>query len=60
MARRVLAALEGPAAIGLASGRCLPIVDDVAATGAVGMSASCDEDLATVKAACKGRLKEHW
>jgi uroporphyrinogen decarboxylase len=56
VARRVLAALEGPAAIGLASGRCLPIVDDVAATGAVGMSASCDEDLATVKAACKGRL----
>ncbi len=54
--QRVLGALRGPAAMGLASGRCLAIVDDVAGVGAVGVSASCQEDLAEVKAACRGRL----
>ncbi len=55
-AARVLGALEGPAAAGLAAGRCLPILDDIAGYGAVGVSASCHEDLAQIKAACAGRL----
>ena len=34
IARRTLARFDGPAATGFASGRCLPILDDVARTGA--------------------------
>jgi len=56
IARRTLARINGPAATGFASGRCLPILDDVARTGTVGVSASVDEDLREVKAKCKGRL----
>ncbi len=56
VAQRTLARINGPVATSFASGRCLDIIDDVAKTGTVGVSASVSEDLAQVKAACKGRL----
>jgi uroporphyrinogen decarboxylase len=56
LARRTLARIGGGVAVSLASGRCLPLVDDLAAAGAVGVGASVHDDLAAVKAACRGRL----
>lgn len=48
--------MKGPVAIHMASGRCLPIVDDIAATGSAVVGVSTLEDLATVKSACKSKL----
>jgi uroporphyrinogen decarboxylase len=55
-ARRIVPRIEGGVMIHLASGRGLDLVEDIAATGAVGMSASAEEDLGDLKAACRGRL----
>jgi len=56
VAQRTLARIHSPTAIHLASGRCLPIVDDVARTGTAIIGVSGLEDLAEVKAACRGKL----
>jgi len=56
IARRTLARIDGPTATHMASGRCLPIVDDIARTGTQILGVSALEDLAEVKAACQGRL----
>ncbi|MBI2851014.1 MAG: uroporphyrinogen decarboxylase family protein [Chloroflexi bacterium] len=56
IAKRTIARIKGPVATHLASGRCLPIVDDLAQTGALIIGVSAEEDLAGLKAACRGRL----
>ena len=56
VAQRTFAGLQGPTVSLLASGRSLGVMDDLAATGTLGVGVSCDEDLAQVKAACRGRL----
>ena len=56
VARRTLARIKGPTATHLASGRCLPILDDIAQTGTAIVGASGLEDLGQVKTACRGRL----
>ncbi len=56
IARRTLARIHSPAAIHLASGRCLPIADQVAETGAAVIGVSALENLSEVKAACRGKL----
>lgn len=56
VARRTLGRIQGPTATHFASGRCLPILEDVARTGTVIVGVSVEEDLARVKAACQGRL----
>lgn len=56
VARRTLARIRGPTATHFASGRCLPILPDVAETGTAAVGVSVLEDLAEVKAACAGRL----
>jgi uroporphyrinogen decarboxylase len=56
IAQRTLSRIHSPTAIHLASGCCLPIVEDVACTETAIIGASGLEDLAEVKAACKGRL----
>ncbi len=56
VARRTLARLQAPAAMHFASGRVLPIVDDLAATGAAAVGVSSHEDLGTLKAACRGKI----
>lgn len=48
--------IKGPTAFHLGSGRGLDLVDEIAATGAVGVGVSCLEDLADWKAAVRGRL----
>jgi uroporphyrinogen decarboxylase len=56
VAQRTLARIKGPTATHLASGHCLPIVDDIAQTGTAVIGTSVEEDLAAVKAACQGKL----
>ncbi len=56
VAKRTIARINGPTATHLASGRCLPIIDDIAATGSTGLGVSVLEDLATLKTAAQGKL----
>lgn len=56
VARRTIARIRGPVATHLASGRCLPIVDALVATGSVMVGVSALEDLGEVKAAFNRRL----
>jgi uroporphyrinogen decarboxylase len=56
VAMRTLARIKGPTATHMASGRCLPIIGDLAATGTAAVGVSRDEDLGRIKAACAGRL----
>ncbi len=56
VARRTLARINGPTATHLASGRGLPIIDDLARTGTAIIGTSALEDLAEMKAACRGKL----
>ena len=56
VAMRTLPQIKGPTATHLASGRVLPIVDDIAKTGTAVVSASAIEDLSQVKEVCRNRL----
>ncbi len=56
IARETLARIHGPTAIHLASGRGLPIAEDLVATGTAAVGVSTLEDLAEWKAAVRGRL----
>lgn len=55
VARRVMGRLHGPAAFHLASGRVLPVLDDIIGLGPVGVGVGDLEAPAEVKAACRGR-----
>ena len=56
IARRTLARFDGPAVLHLASGRCLPILDELATTGAAGLGVCAEEDLGEIKARAGRRL----
>ncbi|MBF0147632.1 MAG: uroporphyrinogen decarboxylase family protein [Magnetococcales bacterium] len=56
IAKRTLAKIHGPAAIHLASGRGMPIMDDLAQTGAAVVGVSALEKLDELKKSCAGRL----
>lgn len=56
VACRTLARIKGPTGTHMASGRCLPIIDDLASTGTSIVGVSCLEDLAEAKSACQGKL----
>ncbi|PLX13477.1 MAG: methylcobamide--CoM methyltransferase MtbA [Marinilabiliales bacterium] len=56
IAKRTISKINGPTAIHLASGRCLPIIDDLAQTGTAIVGTSVLEDLVEVKSQCNGRL----
>ncbi len=56
VARQTLARIQGPTATHFASGRCLPIVPEVAETGTAVVGVSAHEELGRLKAACAGRL----
>jgi len=56
VAQRTLGRINGPTATHLASGSCLPIIDDIAQTGTAVVGTSVMEDLATMKEACRGKL----
>jgi uroporphyrinogen decarboxylase len=54
IAKRTLAKIKAPTATHFASGRCLPIIKDVAQTGTAIIGVSTDEDLAVLKQAAGG------
>ncbi|MCP4131425.1 MAG: methylcobamide--CoM methyltransferase MtbA [bacterium] len=56
IAQRTISRINGPVAMHFASGRCLPIIDDIAQTGAAAIGAGNFEDMGAIKAACKGRI----
>ncbi len=56
VARRTLAKIKGPTVTHMASGRALPILNDIAQTGTAGVGVSSLEDLAEIKKICRGKL----
>lgn len=56
VAKRTIARINGPTATHMASGRCLPILDDIAQTGTAVIGTSVLEDLAVMKAVSKNKL----
>ncbi|MCX5975681.1 MAG: uroporphyrinogen decarboxylase family protein [Coprothermobacterota bacterium] len=56
VACRTLPRILGPTVTHLASGRALPILDDLAATGTAGVGVSALEDLAELKRVASGKL----
>lgn len=56
VAKRTLAEIKGATATHMASGRCLPIIGDIADTGTAVVGVSTLEDLATLKTAASGRI----
>ncbi|MDO8673929.1 MAG: uroporphyrinogen decarboxylase family protein [Dehalococcoidia bacterium] len=56
IARQTLAQIHGPAIIHLASGRAMPILDELAQTGTVAVGVSALEDLAELKEVCRGKV----
>lgn len=55
-ARRTIARIKGPTATHFASGRCLPIINDVAQTGTAIIGVSVNENLKELKTSAAGRL----
>ena len=53
---QTLARINGPTATHMASGHCLPIIDDLAGTGTAALGVSCLEGLLEIKTACQGKL----
>jgi uroporphyrinogen decarboxylase len=56
VAKRTLAQIKGPTATHMASGRCLPIMADIADTGTAVVGVSTLEDLGELKAAADKRV----
>ena len=56
VARRTLGRIKGPPATHLASGRVLPIINDIVQTGAAVVGVSCVDNLTDIKAACRGQI----
>ncbi len=56
VAQRTLSRIKGPTATHMASGRCLPIVNELSETGTAVVGVSALEDLAELKRACKSKL----
>jgi uroporphyrinogen decarboxylase len=56
VAKRTLARIKGPTATHMASGRCLPIIPELAETGTALIGVSVLDDLAAVKTACGAKL----
>lgn len=56
LATRVVKSVSGPMAVHLASGRTLPVINDLAAAGFAGIGVSTNDDLGLVKEACSRKL----
>lgn len=56
IAKETIAGIKAPTATHFASGRCLPIVNDVATTGTALVGASALEDITMLKEACDRKL----
>ena len=56
VARRTIARIAGPTATHMASGRCLPIISDIADTGTAAVGVSTLEHMAELKEAARKRI----
>jgi len=56
MAKEIIPEMGGPTVSHLAAGRGIPILNDIAETGTLGIGVSVIEDLAEVKEICRGKL----
>ncbi|SFM92080.1 uroporphyrinogen decarboxylase [Methanolobus profundi] len=56
VARKTISQIKAPTVTHMASGRCLPVIDDIMDTGTVAISTSSLEPLSDIKAACKGKV----
>jgi uroporphyrinogen decarboxylase len=56
VARRTLARINGPTVTHFASGRSLPVLNDLPETGTLGIGVSTEEDLAELKRTAAGRI----
>jgi uroporphyrinogen decarboxylase len=56
IAQRTLARIKGPTVTHFASGRTLPVLDDLPQTGTFGIGVSTEEDLAELKRVATGRI----
>jgi len=56
IASRTIAKMKGPTATHMASGRALPILNDIAGTGTAAVGVSCSESLSDIKTICRGKL----
>ncbi|PDV99494.1 uroporphyrinogen decarboxylase family protein [Candidatus Chloroploca asiatica] len=56
LSKDVIARIKGPVATHVASGRCMPLLDDFAQTGALAVAVSIEEDLALMKQKVAGRV----
>jgi len=56
VAKETIARIKGPTATHLASGRCLPIIDDLAMTGTAAVGVSALEEIGEVKKRCRNKL----
>lgn len=56
IAKRTISRINGPTATHMASGRCLPIIDDIAQTGTAIVGVSRQESLPALKESCRKKL----
>lgn len=56
IAKRTITRIKGPTATHMASGRCLPIVENIAQTGTAILGVSGQEDLVVLKKKCLNKL----
>lgn len=56
VSKRTISRIGGPVAVHFASGRCIPVINDVIKTGAGAVCAGCEEDLADIKRATAGKI----
>ncbi|MBF0465207.1 MAG: uroporphyrinogen decarboxylase family protein [Nitrospirae bacterium] len=56
IAKSTISRIHGPTATHMASGRCLPIAEDIAQTGTAVLGVSAEEDIEDIKRMCSGKL----
>jgi len=56
IAKKVIGMIKGPTATHMASGRALPIINDITQTGTAVVGVSSEEDLSILKEACSNKI----
>ena len=56
IAKRTISKINGPTVTHFASGRCLPIIEEIIDTGTFGIGISVMEDMEVLKEKCRGRI----
>lgn len=56
VAKRTLSRIKGAVATHFASGRIMPVIDEIIQTGPAGIGVSCLEDIGEIKQKCNGKV----